>query len=264
MIMNTILIFTRNISIELFKLKRSFAFWLTIIGASFIPLIYFIYYALKYKSLIPADDVNPWDNFLTIQIMSAASLLIPLFIVLITSLIIQIEHKANAVKFVFTQPMPKWSIYFSKLLSVIGMIVFTYALFFMMMVISGKAAGTLHHELGLLSHSPNLSQPLKLLFRSFIASMGIVSIQFWISFRFKNFIVPLGIGIVLVITGLIVFQAEESVYFPYAYNRLSLFLLASEKGQMAWFPNISLFSLIYFIVFSILGYLDISKINIKY
>ena len=55
---------------------------------------------------------------------------------------------------------------------------------------------------------------------SFVASLGIVGIQFWLSFRFKNFIVPLGIGMTLVIVGLIASRAPEAIYFPYAYNVL--------------------------------------------
>ncbi|MGB3464214.1 MAG: ABC transporter permease [Cyclobacteriaceae bacterium] len=251
-----------NTQNELLKLRNTFAFWLCIIGGSFIPVIYFIYYLVKFESLIPQDGTNPWDKFLTDQIMSAASLLIPLFIVLITSLIIQVEHKANGLKYLFAQPIPKWSVYFSKLTVVFASIIATYILFFAMMLVVGLTVGAIHSELRLLECSPIFDFPIKLLFRSFIASLGIVGIQFWLSFRFKNFIIPLGIGIVLVITGLIVFQAEEAQYFPYAYNRLSLFALASESDTFQWFPSFSALSLTYFLIFSVSGYIDISRMNV--
>ncbi|WP_422106821.1 ABC transporter permease [Winogradskyella sp.] len=252
-----------NIKNEVLKLKNTFAIWLCLLGGAFIPAIYFIYYTYKYETLIPVGNQNPWDKFLTDQIMSSASLLIPLYIVLITSLIIQIEHKSGAIKFLFTQPVPKWSIYFGKLTIVVVTVVATYVIFVLLMIVSGYLVGIIHKELMFLEYRPNLEFPIKLLFRSFIACLGIIGIQFWISFRFKNFIIPLGAGMILVITGLIIFQAEEALYFPYAYNRLSLFALSQESGVYYWFPHFSLYSFMYFILFSVYGYFNINKMDIK-
>lgn len=232
--MATLLIY-RIFQNEILKLKRTFAFRLTIIGASFIPFIYFVFHVLKYKSLIPDTDINPWNKFMSDQIMSAGSILIPLYIVLLTSLIIQIEHKSNAVKYIFSEPVPKWTIYFTKLFIVVLSVIFTYVLFVLMMLFSGLLVGILRTELNFLAYSPQLLNPLKILFRSFLASLGIISLQFWLSFRFRNFIVSLGIGIVLVISGLIVFQAEEAKYFPYAYNRLSLFFYRVKEMKLGIF-----------------------------
>jgi len=252
-----------SIKNEILKLKRTFSFYFAFISALFIPVIYLIYYLLKYKTLIPADGVNPWDKFLNHQIMVVSSLLIPLFIVLITSLIIQIEHKSSGIKLLFSFPVPKWSIYFGKLTTVIGMVFITYIVFFIIMLFAGVVAGTVHEDLNLLLYTPNYVEPIKLLFRSFTATLGILGIQFWFSFRMKNFIIPIGVGMVLIITGLIVFQAKESIYFPYAYSKLSLFSLDKDLGNMVWFPKVSLYSVGYFLVFSIFGFIDIHRMNIK-
>jgi lantibiotic transport system permease protein len=262
--MNVITYYITSIKNKILKLKNTFAFWLTIISAIFIPVIYFIYYFSKHESLIPDEGVNPWNKFLVDQIMAAASLLIPLFIVLITSLIIQIEHNSSGIKHLFSLPIPKWSVYFGKLTTVFGMVLFTYLMFFGIMLFAGVVVGLIHKDLNFLMYTPNFERPIKLLFRSFIASLGILGIQFWLSFRIKNFIIPLGIGMVLVIAGLIVFQAEEvSIYFPYAYNRLSLFSLAKDSGNMVWFPTVSYYSFGYFILFSLAGFIDIKRMNVK-
>jgi len=141
-------------------------------------------------------------------------------------------------------------------------ILVTYLLFTLCMLISGFFVGLIHSELSFLSTTPVLVQPLKLIFRSFVGVLGILSFQFWLSFRFKNFIIPLSIGIILVITGIVVFQAEEAIYFPYSYGRLSLFQTAVDTG-FSWFPKTSLFSSLYFSVFSIFGYLNIRKVDVK-
>lgn len=262
--MTPIYYFTKSIKNETLKLKGTFALGLAIISALFIPIIYFFYYLLKSKTLVPAEGVNPWEKFMTQQIQVSASLLIPLFIVLITSLIIQIEHKSSSLKYLFSLPVPKWSIYFGKLTVSVGLILFIYILFFFAMLAVGSIVGLIHDELNFLDYFPNYQKPLKLLFRSFIAILGIVGIQFWISFRIKNFIAPLGIGIVLVITGLIVYKTGESLYFPYSYSSISLVALSIEESNISlWFPKVAFLSLSYFITFSILGFLSISKMNVK-
>lgn len=262
--MNPIDYFTKSVQNEALKLKNTFAFWLAVISALFLPAIYFIYYVVKYKSLIPASGSNPWEKFMVDQIMAAASLLIPMFIILITSLIIQVEHKSSSMKYLFSLPIPKWSVYFGKLTVSAGLILFTYIVFFLAMLAAGALVGLIHKELNFLEYFPSYEKPLKLLFRSFIAVLGIVGIQFWLSFRIKNFIIPLGIGMVLVITGLTIYRAQESFYFPYAYNMLSLFSINNEGTSITlWFPKVSLLSLCYFMVFSILGFLDIRRMNIK-
>lgn len=257
--------YTTSTKNEFKKLKSTFAFWLTIISALFIPIIYLIYYLLKYKSLIPDEGVNPWDKFLVNQIRGAAPLLVPLFIVLVTSLIVQIEHKSSSIKHLFALPVPKWSIYFGKLTAVIFTIATAYILFFTFMIIVGYTVGIIHSDLKMLSFKPDFSEAIKLLFRSYIATLGIVGLQFWLSFRIRNFIIPLGIGMVLIVTGLIIYRAPEAIYFPYGYNMLSLFPIAvdNDMGNMLWFPTVSLYSIGYFILFSILGYVDIKRLNIK-
>ncbi|NER14584.1 ABC transporter permease subunit [Leptobacterium flavescens] len=262
--MNSLSYFLSSTKNETVKLKRTFAFWLSVIGAFFIPLIYLLYYLLKYEKLIPKEGENPWDSFMTSQITAASPLLIPMFIILVTSLIVQIEHKSLSVKHLFTLPIPKWSVYFGKLFIVLGLVLFTYVLFALLVFIVGYTVGGVHGELQMWEHTPNVSLFVKLLFRSFISVLGIIGLQFWLSFRFKNFIVPLGIGMVLFITGLIVYQAKESIYYPYAYSMLSLFPLDSKDvNAMVWFPRVALYSIGYFLLFSVLGFLDIRRMNIK-
>jgi hypothetical protein len=82
------------------------------------------------------------------------------------------------------------------------------------------------------------------------------------SFRFKNFIVPLGIGMTMVIMGLIISRAPESIYFPYSYNVLSISL--GENAPLTFgFSSVIVYSLGCFIVTCILGYLDIKRLNVK-
>lgn len=250
--------YTTSTKNEFIKLKRTFAFWLTIISALFIPVIYFLFYFFKHEKLVPAEGINPWDEFLIQQIKAAIPLLVPMFIVLVTSLIVQIEHKSSSIKHLFALPITKSSVYFGKLTVVVFTILIAYTLFFFFMLVSGCFVGAIHNDLQLLAFTPNIKESVKLLFTSYIAILGVVGLQFWLSFRVKNFIIPLGIGLVLVVTGLIVYKAEEAVYFPYAYNILGL----SFKEEVL-FTKVSLYSIAYFLIFSIIGYLDVRRLNVK-
>ncbi|WP_299108310.1 ABC transporter permease [uncultured Tenacibaculum sp.] len=260
--MSALSFYISNTKNELIKLKRTFAFWLTIISALSIPLLFFIVYAVKHAKLIPEVGVNPWEKFMVNQVKNSIPFFVPMFIVLITSLIIQVEHKASGIKHIFTLPVPKWSVYFGKLSIVLLSILITYVYFYLAILFFGVLLGAFYPDLGFLDFQPEFFKYIKMLFLSFIASLGIVGIQFWLSFRVKNFIVPLAVGMVLVIVGLIASQAPESIYFPYAYNLLSINL--GDKAPLTFgYSSVLVYSVFCFIVTCILGYFDIRRLNIK-
>lgn len=207
---------------ELIKLKRTFSFWLTIFSAMLFPLLFFIIYFVEHTALTPDAGINPWEKFMTTQIQNSIPLFIPMFIVLITSLIMQIEHNSLGIKHLFALPIPKWSVYFGKLSVVILAIISTYIYYYIAILLTGLLLGLIFPELAFTSFQPEHVRFLKLLAASFVASLGIIGIQFWLSFRFKNFIIPLGFGMFLAIIGIIVAKSTESVYFPYSFSVLSV------------------------------------------
>lgn len=260
--MTAVSYYVSNIKNEVIKLKRTFAFWLTIISALIIPLLFFIGYLVKPEQGIPVEGVNPWVDFIFNQIKNSIPFLAPIFIVLITSLIIQIEHKSHGIKHLFSLPIPKWSVYFGKLSIVLFSIVATYIYFFLAILVFGFLLGMFNSKLGFLDFQPDYLKYIKILAMSFVASLGIVGIQFWMSFRFKNFIVPLGVGMIMIILGLIASRAPEAIYFPYSYP--VLFISFGENAPLTMgVSSITVYSLICFFVASVLGYLDIKRLNVK-
>ena len=63
--------YTSSIKNEVIKLKKTFAFWLTIISALIIPLLFFIVYLVKPEKVIPAEGINPWVKFMVNQIQNS-------------------------------------------------------------------------------------------------------------------------------------------------------------------------------------------------
>ena len=260
--MTALSFYLSSIKNEFIKLKRTFAFWLTIISAIIFPILFFIAYFVKHETNTPEIGINPWDKFMTIQIENSIPFFIPMFIVLITSLIMQLEHKSLGLKHLFALPIPKWSVYYGKLTIVIFAIITTYVYYYIAILLTGALLGFIHPDLAFLNFQPEHLKFIKILLTSFVASLGIIGIQLWLSFRFINFVVPLGLGMFLAIIGIIISQAPQSIYFPYSFSVLSVSLV--DKMPITFgFSSVALFSIICFLTTSILGYIDIKKLNIK-
>ena len=257
--MAAITYYISSVKNELFKLKRTFAFWLTLLASFFIPGLLFVVTLFKHKNFIPKDDSNPWDMIMQIETSIIVTVLMPFFIILVTSLIMQVEHRSGGFKDLFSLPVPKWSIYYGKLTVVLATVLLTYLLFSIFLLTGGYISGLLFPDLNYTSFSPDYFKLFKTLGVSFVALSGVIGLQFWLSFRVKNFIVPLGIGMVLVITGLVIGNyPNDAVYFPYAYNMITLPYINGEiEGMFLWY------ALGFFTLTTTVGFIDISRKNVK-
>jgi hypothetical protein len=223
------------------------------------PALFFIVTLFKHKNFIPKEGENPWDMIFQIQATVIVTILIPFFIILFTSLIMQIEHRSGGLKNLFSLPVPKWSVYYGKLTAVLISVFVTYALFSVFVLIGGYLAGIIFPELKYTSFTPDYLDLFKTLGTSFVALLGILGLQFWLSFRMKNFIIPLSIGMVLAITGLVLGNfPKDSIYFPYAYNMLTKPFLKGEIDEMFLWYSIG-----FFILTTTIGFIDISRKNVK-
>ncbi|TAL41215.1 MAG: hypothetical protein EPN92_13295 [Chitinophagaceae bacterium] len=92
--------------------------------------------------------------------------------------------------------------------------------------------------------------------KSLVALLGIISIQYWLSLRIKNFIVPIAIGLALLITTLIILSWEHIYKVPFAYPLLTFNSLSGGVQKGSFFQNHELNSIGYFIFFSTLAFLD--------
>tara|TARA_R110002073_G_scaffold89852_6_gene212483 strand:+ start:3302 stop:4075 length:774 start_codon:yes stop_codon:yes gene_type:complete len=256
--MSVITYYISSVKNELFKLKRTFAFWLTLLAAIFIPGLIFVVMLFKHKNFIPKDDSNPWNMIMEIETSIIVTVLIPFFIILVTSLIMQVEHRSGGLKDLFSLPVPKWSVYYGKLTVVLITVFMTYLLFSAFFLAGGYISGILFPDLNYTSFSPDYLKLFKTIGASFVALLGILGLQFWLSFRVKNFIIPLGIGMILVIAGFVIANSpNDAIYYPYAYNTLTRpFVIGEMDATFLWY------SLGFFITITTIGYIDISRKNI--
>jgi lantibiotic transport system permease protein len=241
---------------ELLKTKRTASFWLSIIGAAFIPTILFI-------ALFTDGDAEknlakePWAIFMNMGWQILTVFLLPVYIILVSTLITQIEIKNNTWKQVFASPQTFANIYFSKFVAIHIMIIFCYLLFNVLMISSAVLANLFNDKYHFLSKSIDWKKLLQLNARTYISILGISAIQYWLSLRFKNFIGPVGIGLALVVCSIIAmnYQWPHLHKYPYAFPSLSFD--AIQKSEKASSGNHELYSAGYFVLFILIGFIDL-------
>jgi lantibiotic transport system permease protein len=106
-----------------------------------------------------------------------------------------------------------------------------------------------------LSRSVDWVQAARLNVKTFISLMAIISFQYWLSLRFRNFIIPIGIGLGLLVTALILYQFQwKHIYkVPYAFPVLTMEGIRETEFKL---QNHELNAIGYFIFFTTLAFLD--------
>lgn len=218
---------------ELLKTKRTASFWLSIIGAAFIPILLLI---ALFTDPGAAKNLakDPWTKFFNMGWQILTVFFLPMYIILASTLITQIEYKNNTWKQVFASPQSLGNIFFSKFLTIHLMILFCFLLFNVFMILAAITGNLANPKYTFLDRSINWEMLLKLNFKTYISILAISAIQYWFSLRFKNFIAPVGIGLALVITSIIALNYHwEHIYnYPYAFPALTLESIQKGAGHL--------------------------------
>jgi hypothetical protein len=127
-----------SIQSEWMKMKRSAALWLVVIGGFFTPGILCLIY-MVYIDKVAAAYAEPkfWFRWYINGWESMAYLLLPMGIVLATSLIAQLEYKNNAWKQLHTTPQSFSTIFIAKYVVVLFLMFQLFVLFTIGMYFAG-------------------------------------------------------------------------------------------------------------------------------
>lgn len=239
---------------ESIKARRSSAFWLSVLGAGFLPLVFLLMYYFKADHFAAALKNNPWTPHFMQGWQALSAFLLPMFIILICSLITQIEYKNNSWKQVFASPQTTAEIFFSKFMTIQFMILLCFVLFDLFMILSAVTANALNRNYSFFSHPIDWEALLRMNFKTYISVLGISAIQYWISLRLRNFIAPIGIGLACLITSLVILNWEHIYKVPYAFPLLSFQSIQARKAHLL--QNHEWNSLGYLLVFLAIGFAD--------
>jgi hypothetical protein len=237
---------------EWLKRKRSLASWLVVCGAFFTPAVITVAKIVRHKNLEAASGLpNYWEALWKSSWESMAIFLLPLGAILASSLITQLEFKNNSWKLLHTTPQSYRVIFLAKLLVILVMMLQFLVLFNIGIYLSGVLPGMLFGV-------PYPREPIPYLHfleengRYFVACLPIIALQYLISLRFRNFLVPVGAGLVLWILSVAVLSWPYGHWIPYTY--CSFNYLKDQAKFSHHFPSIS-FALGYFSLFTVSAYI---------
>jgi lantibiotic transport system permease protein len=239
---------------EVFKIRRTAAFYFTLIGAAVVPVIMLLNVLMDGFEDIKADHLNKIFNFTSTM---NGLVIFPMFVILVCTLLPQIEYRNNTWKQVLTTPQSKLQLFIAKFLNIHLLIVLFLVANFLFMLLTIVAAHFIVPSVNLLSKPLDGSVVFTNIVNSYATALAICSIQFWLGLRFKNFLVPIGIGLAAWLTGTLMvveFKSSFADYFPYSFHIFSVIPPFKER-----LDQVVVTSSIYASLFLVLGFLDFRR-----
>ncbi len=206
----------RALYAELLKTKRTLAFWLALIAPTVVVGLQVAmilgrleYYRHRENMMFPA-----WIEYGQSTLVLWGLLMLPLFVTLETALIANWEHRNQQWKYLFTLPLPRWTLYAAKQICGMGVIALSNTTLVCLIILSGLGFRWLLPGLGFEAAIPTF-ELAQFAFFMFLGSWLIIAIQTWVAQRWPSFAVASGVGIAMTVIGAIIIQSKYAGYYPY-------------------------------------------------
>ena len=210
--------FVYSFSSEWLKKKRSASSFLTIAGALLIPLLVIIARMDDHAALAVANQQpRIWETLFNRCWMFMGLFLLPMGVILATSLIAQIEFRNNTWKQLCTTPQSLTIIFLAKLAVILVMLLEFFVLFNLGIWLTGILPSLFFGG----GSYPAETFPFKTFLygnaRFFLDCLPIVALQYGISMRWKNFLIPLGTGLGFYVASMVAVHWRYGYTIPYTY-----------------------------------------------
>lgn len=255
---------------EFYKSRKTLAFWAAILLPVIIcGLITFGFYSTSEKVLnLHYPPMVLWAQYSGAALGVMGMLIMPFYVIFMAFSVNNIEHKNDTWKTLFAQPLNKFSIYAAKYLYAVFLIFICLFLFASLTFAFGYLLQVLVPEYNFNQYNPS-SILINSYTKLFLSSLGILSLQFILSLVWGDFLKPMGIGFVGTIMGIITASVgwKYAYLIPYSLPTLALRITKVKKGgdplDFPIFTQEIYTSLIYAVVFFIIGYFIVTKKSIK-
>jgi thiol-disulfide isomerase/thioredoxin len=188
---------------ETLKKKGTGIYTSSFIIGVFMPIVYFLFNIFSDKKTEYGADFNFITNFVHEVINPLAVFFLPLIIIINASKIAQLDHKNGGWNLMETQPLQKFSIYFSKLIVLFIANFIVIFSFFISSVLLAMLLSLFIEIPEYVSFQIELYSLINLLVRVFVASIFLTSLQYLLSVLIPSFIWSLLIGFFLLISNTI-------------------------------------------------------------
>lgn len=211
-------LFLSSFRSEWLKTRRSAASWLVIAGGFLIPLILLGARLYQFEKL-PTENVHPqlWLNISQRAWQYMSMLLLPMGVILITSLVTQTEFRNNTWKQVHTLPQSLTTIFTAKLAVIMVLLLQGFLLFNIGIYLIGAVPALFSGVPYPVAGFP-LQKSIQLTGRYIVGCLPIVALQFLLSLQYRNFLIPIGAGFGLYIASMIALNWKHGYIMPYIYS----------------------------------------------
>jgi lantibiotic transport system permease protein len=241
---------------EILKTKKTASFYFTLIGAAPVPLI------LLLNIVTGGGDVDAihkgsLNAVFDLGMERTGLVFFPMFVILICTLLPQIEYRNNTWKQVFTSPQTKGAVFLAKFLNINRLIILFLLANLVYMTLVIVAIHFFNPERHIFNQSFDAARLMASTLNIYVTMLAVCAFQFWLGLRFRNFVIPTAIGFALWITGMMMtfeFKSGMIEYFPYSFQTFPfLSELEPKLARVAWT------SVAYAAVFLLLGFMDFRR-----
>ncbi|HET6587399.1 MAG TPA: ABC transporter permease [Oleiagrimonas sp.] len=205
----------RAVRAEMLKLKHTLALWMVLVAPLAVVALIVIEWTLnspsKPSTLTP---VEAWQGLGRMFFTLWCLLMLPLFVTLQTALLAGLEHGNGQWKHLFALPVPRSVHYLGKLTVVVGMVVASYVLLFILTVPAGFVLMFTAPQMGIVG-MPRLGGLVPPVAASLGASLLIATLQTWIALRWLSFTMAVAVGMVATVAGFIIGQSHYGRFYPW-------------------------------------------------
>ena len=179
--------FTTALAVEAHKLRRSLALLLAAVAPLLIAVFVFF-------NLLRVDKAAPWAMTLQSSAAIWAFFMLPMSVTALTALVAHTEHGPRAWDHLRALPLPRWHLYASKAVCVLGVVAAMSVLLALLTLLAATGAGWLKPAVAA-TGAMDIAGYLTLLGRIFLAAWLLVAVQLWVALRYASFVPALAVGI---------------------------------------------------------------------
>ncbi len=220
--------FWRSVYSEWLKGRRSLAAWLVVGGGLLVPAI-LLAVRMRNPSALPAIYRGEvfWEDLWNQAWESLAILLLPMGVIVLTSLVVQIEHRYNGWKQVHATPQSDLGIFGAKLLIVLAMLAQGFVVLNIGLWLTGMVPPLVFRELSFPVEPFPLAAFAARSRDFYVDVLPIAALQFLLALRSRNVLLPIGIGLGLWTVSITALSWKHNYVLPYGYAAMDFL---SEKG----------------------------------
>lgn len=201
----------RILRVELLKTRRSLALLMMLACPLMVVLLGFAIQLERKKKL-------SWDIYWAGSTALWCYFMLPLFISLVAGLLNGHEHKNAAWRLMLTLPISVRQLYIAKLILGWIFVIGANTVLLLMLALSLFIFSVLGYSV---DQFISLKTLLTLMTVS-LASLPILIIQHWLSWRFSSIVVPLSVGVISTMAITQFGQSQYWVYYPWSYVMMAV------------------------------------------